>query len=103
DGTKASIDLDKSTTITVKLLSTTRRKELLSTDGIVSSSLKDDTEYELFYWEDEWVSFGKKTAGKEEAMVFDGLPAHGLYWLVEVEGDKEERPFTYKNDKQIFW
>ncbi|MCK4642194.1 transglutaminase domain-containing protein [bacterium] len=103
DGTRTSIDLDKNTTITVKLLSTTRRKELLSTDGIVSSCLKDDTEYELFYWEDEWISFGKKTAVKEEVMVFDNLPTHGLYWLVEVEGNKEERPFTYENDMQIFW
>lgn len=64
--------------------------------------LKEGEEYELFYWQDEWQSAGKKTADSEP-MIFKDVPADRLYWLVQTNSRKEERIFTYENGKQIWW
>ena len=82
--------------------STTRRRQVASTDGIARSFLEDGQEYELFYWDDDWQSFGKATGG-DAALVFDDVPAGGLYWLVGTDSDREERIFTIEERVQVWW
>ncbi len=88
--------------ITAQLVSTTRRKQEVSTDGIAKIFLAAGQEYELSYWEDGWQSLGKSTAS-ERPLVFDGVPSGCLYWLVAEGSDKEERIFTIDNGKQVWW
>ena len=58
--------------------------------------------YELLYWDNRWVSMGKQIA-KEHWLVYKNVPRNGLYWLRNISKGREERPFTYENEKQIWW
>ena len=102
DCTIKKLEPVKEKTISARLVSTTRRKQEISTDGIAKTFLSPGQEYELFYWEDGWQSLGKSVAG-DKPLVFDGVPAGCLYWLVAVDSDKEERIFTIDNGRQIWW
>ncbi len=104
NGSMETIITEKEKNVTLRLYSTTKRKLLESTDGIMLSNFAEG-EYELFCWsEGEWQSFGKRTAVKDEPLVFEKIPKNGLYWLVDPDGDKEERPFTISPDgEQVFW
>lgn len=61
-----------------------------------------DDEYELYYWDKEWVSLGKQTAGGYQ-LVYTDVPDNSLLWLRNITKGVEERPFTYENEKQIWW
>jgi hypothetical protein len=43
------------------------------------------------------------TIGSDAPMEFDALSSDGLYWLIESEGDREERPFTIEEGEIIRW
>jgi hypothetical protein len=59
-------------------------------------------QYELFYWDNGWVSSGRQTA-KDYHLDYKNIPSGTIYWLrCHTEG-KEERIFTYENDMQIWW
>ncbi|MCK4873404.1 MAG: transglutaminase domain-containing protein [Phycisphaerales bacterium] len=58
--------------------------------------------YELSVWKDDWVSLGKKTAG-DEPVVFEDVPAGGLYWMVAEGSRRKERIFTIEVGRQIMW
>jgi hypothetical protein len=58
--------------------------------------------YELFYWDKGWKSAGKKTA-EDCFLNYTGVPSETVYWLKCLSEGKEERIFTYKNGKQIWW
>lgn len=59
--------------------------------------------YELCYWQDNhWVSIGKQTATSHE-LTFNNVPQGELYILHNLSRGTEERPFTYENNKQIWW
>ncbi|KAA3631803.1 MAG: transglutaminase domain-containing protein [Calditrichaeota bacterium] len=88
---------------TVKLLSTTKRKLVESTDGIETAFFDDGKEYELFYWDIEWKSVGTKTASGTSPLVFDEVPVNAVYWLVANDSDREERIFTIDKDGQQVW
>ena len=90
-------------TISARLISTTRRKQEISTDGIEKVFLTPGQEYELFYWKDGWQSLEKSVAGNEP-LFFHNVPQGCLYWLVEVGSDREgERIFTIKEGDQVWW
>ncbi|SCQ19767.1 discoidin domain-containing protein [Tannerella forsythia] len=59
-------------------------------------------EYELFYWDKGWCSLGKRIANSFE-LVYDNAPSNALFILHNHTRGKEERPFTYENNKQIWW
>jgi len=59
-------------------------------------------EYELFYWENRWVSAGVKIA-KSNKLTYDNVPKNTLFWLKNHTEGKEERIFTYENGRQIWW
>jgi len=84
-------------------LSTTKREQNASTEGIARSQLTSDQEYELFYWQDGWQSVGSKTAG-DQPLMFDHVPTGALYWLVAKGSDHEERIFTIDSTgAQVWW
>lgn len=92
---------DQGQELEIKLSSTTKRKQLISTDGIAKTFLTVDAEYELFVWDTDWQSLGKQTA-HGSPLVFN-VPDNGLYWLVESGSDSQERIFTWDNGQQVWW
>jgi Transglutaminase-like superfamily len=86
----------------ITLLSTTKKKIANATEEKQIVHLEEGSEYELFYWQDEWQSVGKQIA-TSDPIIFKDVPADRLYWLVQTDSRKEERIFTYENDKQIWW
>jgi hypothetical protein len=57
--------------------------------------------YELFYWDNSWISLGQQTATKQSLEY--KAPRGALLWLRNLSGGKEERPFTYENNQQVWW
>ncbi|MBT5137054.1 MAG: hypothetical protein HOK75_03250 [Phycisphaerae bacterium] len=73
------------------------------TDESVTVPLKNDTVYELFVWNnDAWESL-IKVIGGTKVTTFDSLHQGMLYWLVDSNGDREERPFTIENGSIVRW
>lgn len=59
--------------------------------------------YELKYRDtDKWISLGCQVAEGYE-LIFDRVPSGALYILHNHSRGKEERPFTYENNKQVWW
>ena len=58
--------------------------------------------YELFYWDDKWISAGKKVA-TTDYLVFNEVPGNKLYYLDCSDNDAFKRSFVYKNENQLFW
>ena len=63
--------------------------------------MSDDL-YELFFWDNEWISLGEKHA-TGHALRYDNVPKNALLWLRNKTKGHEERPFTYENGMQIWW
>ncbi len=99
---RQQFEVDKGNLFRPQLTSTTRRKQVASTDGIEKSFLTPGVEYELFYFDDGWQSVGKATAA-DEPLAFEDVPAGCLYWLVAEDSDHEERPFSYEDGRQVWW
>lgn len=59
-------------------------------------------EYELFYWSNCWISLGRQTA-TDFKLEYTAVPKGALLWLRNLTKGREERPFTYENDTQIWW
>ena len=58
--------------------------------------------YELLYWDNDWKSLGKKKAENYQ-LAFENVPKNALLWLRNKTKGREERPFTYDNNTQIWW
>lgn len=89
-------------TAPVSLISTTARKQEVSTDGIARTALSPGKEYELFYWKNEWQSLGKAISG-DKPLNFEKVPSGYLYRLVATDSDSGERIFTIKDGLQVWW
>jgi len=60
--------------------------------------------YELFYWDNKWISLGKLTGSNETyRLVYNNVPTNALLLLRNLTRGKEERIFTYENGKQVWW
>jgi hypothetical protein len=67
------------------------------------NSIRIGDVYELFYWnKTRWQSLGRQTAMTDN-LVFDNCPADAFFWLRNHTRGREELPFFYRNDEQIFW
>lgn len=67
------------------------------------NSIREGDEYELKYLsKNGWVSLGKQIA-KTYFLEFHHGPENALYLLSDLTRGKEERPFTYENNNQIWW
>ena len=88
--------------IDADLAQTTLRTLQISTDGVSKRNINNNTEYELFYWNDGWQSLGKRSS-ENGTLGFEGIPSGCLYWLVADDSDEDERIFTIENGKQVWW
>lgn len=66
------------------------------------NSVVSTDSYELFYWNDKWISLGKKMPIRDN-IVYENVPKGALLWLRDLTKGREERPFTYDNGRQIWW
>ena len=67
------------------------------------NTIREGDNYELFYWsEKSWISAGQQTA-VDTLLHYPQIPSGTLYWLRNHTRGREERPFTYVNDEQIWW
>lgn len=58
--------------------------------------------YELLYWNNEWVSLGVQKANDHD-LIYSNVPRNTLLLLHCLDEGKEERIFTYNNGEQIWW
>ena len=95
---------DTSNTFDYSFYSTTKRIIIKTTDEIRKADFKENTEYELFYWDKEWVSLGTQVSEKDKPLEFKNLPKGALFWLKIKDGKDEERIFTInENGEQVWW
>jgi hypothetical protein len=59
-------------------------------------------QYELFYWDDAWISLGKKLA-KGDFITYSGIPDNSILWLRNLDEGVQERIFTLENGEQLWW
>ncbi|WP_262249660.1 hypothetical protein [Parapedobacter soli] len=60
--------------------------------------------YELFYWNGvEWESLGLRKGDTNKFLHFDRVPRGSLLLLRNHTKGKEERPFTYEREQQVWW
>jgi len=102
EGSLRCLDGDQGLARSAALISTTRVTVEQATEGMEIDFLETGAEYELFFWDGEWVSLGSRRAGGEP-LRFDEVPVDRLYWLVQAESRREERIFTLEGDRQIWW
>ncbi|MBD3235517.1 MAG: hypothetical protein GF330_02300 [Candidatus Eisenbacteria bacterium] len=88
--------------ISFPIYSTTQRRQVESSDGVRQVFLEEDREYELFYWEEGWVSMGTQVCFGEP-LRFNRVPSGALYWLVARDSRREERIFTLDEGQQVWW
>jgi hypothetical protein len=67
------------------------------------SHLREGATYVFQQWTAQGWKALKEVVAPKEPLLFDDLPSDGLYWLVEKDSRKLERPFTIENGRQRFW
>jgi len=98
---------------------------LTANNDSTNAILKSDS-YELFYWDNKWVSLGEKTTANRQAdidslgfdfkkklffehtngrefLFYETVPVGTLFLLHDCSQGKEERIFTIENETQIWW
>ena len=61
-------------------------------------------EYELFYWDKNWVSLGKQVTGIEtRELMFRDVPMNALLRLIPEYSEQKERPFIILADGTRYW
>jgi hypothetical protein len=68
------------------------------------NGIHDGEIYELFYWDNRWVSLGKQTGSKASyRLIYANAPTNALFLLRDLTKGQEERIFMYENGKQVWW
>lgn len=64
----------------------------------------EGNEYELYYWDGGWQSLGRQTGSRRtQRLVYDNVPSNALLLLHNHTRGREERIFTYEDDRQVWW
>ncbi len=66
------------------------------------NAIQPGDRYELLYWDEEWMSLGKKRADTT-FLAYSNAPDNALFWLRNLSQGREERIFTYEGGKQVWW
>ncbi len=76
-------------------------RHISRTDG---NGIVPGNDYELFYFDGNWVSSGRRQAATD-SLVFEDVPSGALYWLHNHTEGREERIFTFdeKYNRIEFW
>lgn len=67
------------------------------------NAIVPNVKYELFLWENKWISLGIQTGNEDKTVIFKNIPLNALLLLKDNEGGTENRIFTYNNNTQRFW
>jgi hypothetical protein len=67
-----------------------------------TNNIYEDCVYELFYWDDKWISLGRNPP-KNDCLTYTNVSGNSLLLLHNHSGGKEERIFTYENGQQVWW
>lgn len=60
--------------------------------------------YELYYWDNRWVSMGRQVGEKEgQTLIYNDVPKQTLLLLRNHTKGVEERIFTYEDGRQVWW
>lgn len=94
DGTLNFIKVDTQKKITF----TIDRKYPVGDDNKITPG----NHYELFYWDNAWLSISKLTA-ESDTLTFSGVPDNGLLWLKNLDEGAQERIFRVNNGKIVWW
>jgi hypothetical protein len=70
--------------------------------GLTGSKIAVNTEYELFYWNDRWTPLGKYCA-TADSLICKNVPQNALLIVTDHNQPDQDRIFTYKNKKQVWW
>lgn len=66
------------------------------------NGIEPNNNYQLLYYDkDRWVEH-KTVRSKYNYLDFDSVPSGTIYWLRNLDQGKEELPFFYRKNKQIF-
>lgn len=68
----------------------------------LSNEIEIGDKYQLLYWLDGWQSLGIQTA-TQKIIYFKNAPSNALFWIRDLTKGKQERIFTYKNNKIQWW
>ncbi|GHU98928.1 hypothetical protein FACS1894159_02140 [Bacteroidia bacterium] len=66
------------------------------------NDIRPGDSYRLFGWDGRWVDLGGQKAVSYE-LTFDRVPCGALLWLRNITRGREERPFIYRDGRQIWW
>ncbi len=66
------------------------------------NNIRIGDDYELFYWDNEWISLGRQKATDSE-LIFKNCPVNALFLLHNSSRGTEERIFSYENNTQVWW
>lgn len=89
--------------ISLTIGETTYRTTFATTDNVRLDELTEETEYELYFWNNDWKLIDRQVYNGD-ALLFDSVPSKAVYWLKARDGREEERIFTLNNTgKTIFW
>jgi hypothetical protein len=67
------------------------------------NAVKRNETFELFYWNDAWISLGTSRSENYNYVSFRNVPANALLLLKNTAGGVQQRIFTFRNNKQFFW
>lgn len=63
-----------------------------------------DKKYTLYYWNNNWISMGEKTAiAGSQTLVFEKVPKNALLLLVPEYSEGKERPFIITDTQERIW
>ncbi len=96
---------------TVQTAQTDRRKDVSLSYFNVFYDLKwhrgrpsQISEFELCYWNKEWISCGKFIAGPDKQLHYKSVPPGAVYWLKITNWDNTwQRIFTIENGEQLWF
>lgn len=82
----------------------TQINKIVYLPGNDDNCIRDGELYELFYWDNEWISLGQQIGSSETyRLKYENAPVGALYLLRNHTKGVEERIFTYENNKQVWW
>ncbi|KAB5116796.1 transglutaminase domain-containing protein, partial [Bacteroides thetaiotaomicron] len=65
---------------------------------------RPDKKYELFYWDNAWISLGTQVATMDaDCLQFNQVPQNVLMLLVPEYSERKERPFIIMPDGTRYW
>lgn len=69
------------------------------------NEIREGDLYELLYFDVNggFTSLGKQYGNREQTLLFKDIPDNAILWLRDYTRGKEERIFSYENNKQVWW